>query len=58
MIIEHDKEISRIILEPLIEEFENLPILGSKEKKAGYEAAMKTAAAYLKAALVTTQGRS
>jgi hypothetical protein len=43
----------RQVLEPLIEEFENLTILGSDEKKAGYETAMRTAVTHLKVALET-----
>ncbi len=35
----------------LVEEFDNLTILGSDEKKAGYEAAMRTAVNHLRAAL-------
>ncbi len=41
----------REALEPLIEEFENLTILGSYEKIAGYECAMRTAVTHLKATL-------
>lgn len=38
-------------LEPLIEEFENLTILGSDEKRLGYETAMRTAVTSLRAAV-------
>ena len=43
------------LLEKLIEEFENLTIMGSEEKRSGYETAMRTAANLARAAITTDQ---